>query len=214
MKSNLINLRKIEKMSCLAFKNGLRLHCDSILLFKNKCFPSAYFLSILALEEIGKFFLLEDFWWHSKINGRMDKKTEEEFIKLIYMHRPKQSSFAYNLDGPFPTSIFAKSLFNGDIETKKQNAIYVGLFRSKRKINTKSKINNPINISKLKSSNQITSVNDKLILFILGVIKTVYSVETECAEKILNKNLYKQLRKKWSIVKATTKRKLQKLEQI
>ena len=214
MKSNLINLKKIEKMAYLALKNGLRLHNDSILLFKNKCYPSAYFLSILALEEIGKFFLLEDFWWHSKIDGRMDKKTEEEFIKLIYMHRPKQSSFANNTDGLFPMSIFSKSLFNGDIEIKKQNAVYVGLPRNKRKINIKGKINSPINISKSKSSNQITNVNDKLILFILGVVKTVYCVETECAEKILNKNLYKQLRKKWLITKTITKRKLQKLEQV
>ena len=214
MKNNLVNLKKIEKMACLALKNGLRLHNDSILLFKNRCYPSAYFLSILALEEIGKFFLLEDFWWHSKIDRRMDKKTEEEFIELIYMHRSKQNSFAYNTDGPFPISIFAKSLFNGDMEIKKQNAVYVGLPRNKRKINTKGKINNPIDISKSKSSNQITNVNDKLILFTLGVAKQVYCVETECTEKILNKNLYKQLRKRWSIVKTTTKRKLQELEQI
>ena len=182
MKSSLINLRKIEKMSCLPLKNGLRLHCDSMLLFKNKCFPSAYFLSILALEEIGKFFLLEDFWWHSKIDGRMDKKTEEEFVKLIYMHRSKQNSFTYNLDGPFSTAVFARSLFSGDMEIKKQNAVYVGLPINKRKINIKGKINNPVNISKLKSSNQITSVNDKVVLFIFGVVKTVYCVETECAE--------------------------------
>lgn len=61
MKTDLVNLRKVEKMAYLALENGLRLHQDSILLFNNKRYPSAYFLSILALEEIGKFFLIEDF---------------------------------------------------------------------------------------------------------------------------------------------------------
>ena len=40
-------------MAGLSFENGLRLHFDSILLFENKAYPSAYFLCVLAIEEIG-----------------------------------------------------------------------------------------------------------------------------------------------------------------
>lgn len=214
MESDLVNLQKVEKMACLALKNGLRLHQDSILLFKNKRFPSAYFLSVLALEEIGKFFLLEDFWWHSKVDGRMEKHWEEKFIGLIYSHRPKQNSFAYNLDGPLPTSKFTKELFNGNIELKKQSAAYVGLPRHKQKIDLKGKIFNPINISKIKAHKQITDINDKIIEFTLGVTKEVYSVETDSAKKLLNRGLFKKLREIWPSCSSQTNKKLQKLLQI
>lgn len=214
MENTLVNLQKIEKMACLALKNGLRLHFDSILPFKNKSFPSAYFLSVLALEEIGKFFLIEDFWWHSKIDGRMEKEWEEKFIELIYFHRPKQNSFAYNLDGPLPTSKFTKELFSGCIEVKKQKAAYVGLPRDKGKINIQGKINNPISISNGNASSQITGVNDKIIEFTLGVIKGVYCVETNCAEKILDSKLFTKLNKKWPTRSFRTDKKLQKLSRV
>lgn len=214
MTNGLVNLKKIEKMACLALKNGLRLHTDSIVLFNNKRFPSAYFLSTLAIEEIGKFFLLEDFWWHSKIDGRMEKKWEEKFIGLIYLHRAKQINFAYNLDGPLPQNKFAKQLFNGNLEKTKQNAVYVGFSRYRGKINLKGKINNPFNITKFKVEKQIMDLNDRIIEFTLGVTKSVYSVETECGQKILNKRLFIRLRKEWPKISPMVKRKLNKLENI
>ncbi|WP_199913380.1 AbiV family abortive infection protein [Flagellimonas amoyensis] len=45
---------KFEKFSTEALKNSLRLHFDSILLYKNDSFASAFHLSVLALEEIAK----------------------------------------------------------------------------------------------------------------------------------------------------------------
>lgn len=201
-------------MASLALKNGLRLHKDSILLFNQKSYPSAYFLSILALEEIGKFFLIEDFWWHSKIDGRIEKEWEEKFIGLIYLHRPKQNSFAYNLDEPFPKATFTRQLFNGNFEEAKQNAVYVGLPRYKGKINLKGKISNPISITKNKTRKHITNVNDKIIEFILGVTKKVYCVETDQAERTLNRKLYEKLRKIWPMVNPITNRRLKRLENI
>lgn len=212
MESNLVNLRKIERMACLALKNGLRLHFDSILLFRNNCFPSAYFLSILALEEIGKFFLIEDIWWHSI--GGMERQEQEKFIELIYSHRRKQTSFGSNLDDIPWTSKFTKELFNGNIELKKQKAVYVGLPRNKRKINMRGKINNPMSISKKKAGGQITSVNDRIIEFTLGVVKEVYYVETNCAEKIFSSTLFEELNKEWPIRSFRTDKKLQKLSQV
>jgi AbiV family abortive infection protein len=214
MKDNLVNLKKIEKMACFALKNGLRLHKDSILLFKNKSFPSAYFLSILALEEIGKFFLLEDFWWHSKVDGRMEKEWEEKFIGIIYFHRSKQNSFAYNLDGPIAKTSFAKELYSGVLEKKKQYSVYVGLPRDKGKINLKGKIITPFRITKNKAQEQITSLNEKIMEFALGIAKEVYTVETECGEKILNKKLFVNLNKLWPRVSRRTQKRLSKLENI
>jgi len=213
MESNSVNLRKIERMACLALKNGLRLHFDSILLFRNSCFPSAYFLSILALEEIGKFFLVEDVYWHSAVEG-MERQWQEKFIDLIYSHRRKQTSFGWNLDLIARPSKFTKELFDGNIELKKQKAVYVGLPRNKRKTNMRGRINNPMSISKKKAGDQITSVNDRIIEFTLGVVKEVYGVETYCAEEIFSSTLFEELNKEWPIRSFRTDKKLQKLSQV
>jgi len=110
-----ISLNKVDKMAGLSFENGLRLHFDSILLFENKSYPSAYFLSVLAIEEIGKVFLITDFLWHSLVDGRMEKEGEGKFLEGIYFHTVKQSSFAYNFDSPIATNRFFKALYKGEL---------------------------------------------------------------------------------------------------
>lgn len=212
-KTSEINLSKVEKMAGIAFKNGLRLHFDSILLFNNKSFPSAYFLSILALEEIGKSFLLEDFWWHSKIDGRMGKKREREFLDLIYFHRVKQSSFARSLE-PRSLKNFIELLYSGNIELQKQNATYVGLKKINKEIDLKSRINDPLKLTGAEASEQITRVNDGLLEFTVGVIKGVYGVETESVSKILNRKLFNRLKKSWPMTDNKVKIRIHKLENI
>ena len=146
-----ISLYKVDKMAGLSFENGLTLHFDSILLFKNKSYPSAYFLSVPAIEEIGKAFLIEDFLWHSLCDGRMEKQWEEKSLELMYSHTAKQSSFAYSFESPIATRRFFKSLYKGELEILKQNSVYVGLARDKRKVNLKSRINNPLKIDQMKA---------------------------------------------------------------
>jgi AbiV family abortive infection protein len=132
-----ISLNKLDKMAGLSFENGLRLHFDSILLFENKSYPSAYFLSVLAIEEIGKAFLIEDFLWLSLCDGRMEKEWEEKLLERIYFHTAKQSSFAQNFDSPIATNRFFKSLYKGELEILKQNSVYVGLVRNKKEDQSK-----------------------------------------------------------------------------
>jgi len=201
-------------MAGLSFENGLRLHFDSILLFKNKSYPSAYFLSVLAIEEIGKAFLIIDFLFHSRVDGRMEKEWEEKFLELIYFHTVKQSSFAYNFDAPIPTNRFFKSLYKGELEILKQSSVYVGLSRNKRKINLKSRINNPLKITQMKVQKQITNVNDCMLDFTLGVIKQVYVVDSHCVENLLNERLLSKLKGNWSLIGGKTKTRLKRLESI
>ncbi len=209
-----ISLNKVDKMAGLSFENGLRLHFDSILLFKNKSYPSAYFLSVLAIEEIGKAFLIMDFLWRSRVDGRMEREWEEKFLEDTYFHTAKQSSFAYNFDSPISTNRFFKSLYKGELEILKQNSVYVGLARNKRKINLKSRINNPLKIDKMKAQKQITNVNDCLLDLTLGVMKQVYCVDSDCVENLLNKRLLSKLKGKWSLIGGKTKTRLKKLERI
>jgi AbiV family abortive infection protein len=210
---NGINLNKVDKMAGLSFENGLRLHFDSILLFENKSYPSAYFLSVLAIEEIGKAWLIMDFLYQ-RVGERKEKEWEEKFLEPIYFHTAKQSSFAHNFDSPIATNRFFKSLYKGELEILKQNSVYVGLARNKRKINLKSRINNPLKIDQMKAQKQITNVNDCLLEFTLGVMKQVYYVDSYCVENLLNNRLLSKLKSKWSLIGGKTKTRLKKLEKI
>src|SRR5712691_3699325 len=93
-----VNLRKLERMAVLSFRNGLRLHGDSIALFRRRSFASSYALSVLALEEIGKYHILEDLVWNTRVNGRRTPDEEEAFVRLAYDHRVKQGQFARAAD--------------------------------------------------------------------------------------------------------------------
>lgn len=208
-----ISLNKVDKMAGLSFENGLRLHFDSILLFENKSYPSAYFLSVLAIEEIGKAFLIEDFLWHSLCDGRMEKEWEEKFLERIYFHTAKQSSFARTFF-PISTNRFFKSLYEGELEILKQNSVYVGLARNKRKVNLKSRISNPLRIDQTKAQTQITNVNDCLLEFTSGVIEQVYSVDSSYIENLLNKRLLLKLKGRWPLIGSKTKTRLKRLEKI
>jgi len=209
-----INLNKIDKMAGLALKNGLRLHFDSILLFKNKSFPSAFFLSVLVIEEIGKAYILMDFLYHSRSDGRMRKQEEEEYLEYSYHHTAKQLNFAFQFGGPFPKNKFFKIMSSGQLEKLKQNAVYVGLSRDKGKINLKSKINNPLKISRSKAFEQITNVNDCLLDLTLGTIKEIYFIDAYSAENLLNKKLFDKLEKSWPFIKDRTKARLAKIRKI
>ena len=120
-----VNLRKMDRMGVLSFENALRLHEDSILLFKRQRFPSAYALSVLSLEEIGKYFIIEDFVWHSRIDGRYPPEWEQKIVGLTYNHRHKQNRFASHVDLPMFAKRAIKDIYDGKVENKKQDSIYV-----------------------------------------------------------------------------------------
>ena len=143
MQNKNVNLKKIERMGVLSFRNAIRLHEDSILLFSNERYPSAYTLSVLALEEVGKCITLEDFVYHSPSAERMDPKDEESWIRSIYNHRHKQNRFAEHINMPQFAKRAIENLYAGKIEAAKQNSIYVGLPRKGRRIDLKGRISTP-----------------------------------------------------------------------
>lgn len=53
-------LRKVYRAAILSFENGVRLHEDAILLLTEGRDASALYMSALAIEEIGKYFLYEE----------------------------------------------------------------------------------------------------------------------------------------------------------
>ena len=138
-----ISKYKLNKIATESLRNTIRLHFDSVLLYGNGSYPSALQLSVLAMEEFSKANWVNHYIWSSETNdGYPDAEFEQEWLKLLYLHPKKQWKFvAREKDDYSPKFI---SLIQGrKLEEKKQNAIYVGLTRSKGKIDTDSRISTP-----------------------------------------------------------------------
>lgn len=208
-----INLNKIVKMEKLSFKNALRLHYDSISLFKNKSYPSAYFLSTLALEELGKAYMFEDFIFHYREDTIKNENLDKKFLGLIYSHTYKQRFFAGEYIWYLPKE-FVKKICNGKLETLKQNSVYVGLPKIKGKINLKGKINSPFGITKKKAQKQIALMHYYFLDMILGTVKEVYTLEIEDSKDIFTKTTVSKLKKIWKIKSHKAKLRISKLESI
>ncbi|WP_418502413.1 AbiV family abortive infection protein [Flagellimonas sp.] len=156
---------KFEKFSTEALKNSLRLHFDSILLYKNDSFASAFHISVLALEEIAKSDWI-DHYVHTSITNHglpePDGDFEQEWIKLLYQHSKKQFAFI-NQQFHFLDESFYDFLKSGKLESKKQKSIYVGLKRNRGAIDTKSKISSPNQIKSI-DAKKIISLNNQVLV--------------------------------------------------
>ncbi len=199
-----MNLKKFERMSALSFENGLRLHDDAILLFNNKSYPSAYLLSVLSLEEIGKSIALEDYVWNNAVNGR-SPEYDQEFIKHIYNHEFKQVRFARNSDAPFNCSKAVSNIFEGNLDSEKQASTYVGLRKIKGKIDYDGKIVNPLKTTQKKVLGQITIVNDYLVVLAISCIKGTHSADLLEIESFFTHEFVNRLRKQWPIMSKRAK---------
>jgi AbiV family abortive infection protein len=164
MKSEGISRYKLFKIGVESLKNSLRLHFDSILLYENESYPSAFQLSVLALEEFSKAKSIEHYVWSSEWNdGYPDAKFEQEWLKLLYLHPSKQWSFvARELYDYSPK--FLKFIKDRKLEEKKQNSIYVGLSRHKGGINISSRVSTPERIKKPDATQIISLVNSEFII--------------------------------------------------
>jgi AbiV family abortive infection protein len=197
-KENNVNLKKIERMAVASYQNALRLHEDAIMPFKKKRYPSAYNLSVHSLEEIGKYYWLDDFVYHSRIDGRMTIKEEEIFIGSIYHHRAKQNMFSYDNNPIDADKDILKLIHSGKLEKQKQESMYVGLPKIKNKIDLFGKISIPTKkITESHAIKQITFINDFIICHIAGFKKGAYFEDIEEVENILDYNLMNRLLKIW-----------------
>lgn len=233
---------KIIRMNVLCYKNALRLHQDSIYLYKKQRYPSANALSIIALEEMGKHMSLS----HGLFYGYFDDGQDENFISMVmkqtYDHRIKQSVFMNfdwhevlhadmvrlkkqnldfgdlfekflpyfnepNYDSPeyeayFPNlRKFYKRLHSLDIN--KQDSFYVGYPKKKGgNADIEKKLRSPFRIGRKKAEEQITILNDHILLEALRVLKGVSGFDDgeEELDAMITPRFVKQIQKNWSKV--------------
>ena len=80
----------------------------------------------MALEEFSKANWVDHYIWTSETNdGYLDEKSEQKWLKSLYLHPNKQWDFvARETDDYSPN--FLALIQERELEAKKQNSIYVG----------------------------------------------------------------------------------------
>lgn len=181
-------LEKFDRLSGYAFENALRYHLDSISCYERQSFATAYQLSIIASEELGKAIMLQEYVWQHEANGwnEGDPQTKKWLESIFTAHTVKHGWFARfandflnNHPGLKKTSPIIRSLFDGIAEENKQKSTYVGLTKKGKKVDLKGKIIVPRLFAKpIKSENQITLNNDFLVVYISGFLRGIYSTDS------------------------------------
>lgn len=205
---SILTLDDIEVMAGMAFKNGLKLHDDSITLFNSKSYSTAFFLSVLALEEFGKAYMLDNMWFHKRLNENSSYKYELKEIKQLYEHKTKQLYFIQNVRWSERQNKLLQEIEKGSFEILKQNSIYVGLKKLNNKIVFEKNLNNPSRHNKSKTRDLITLINDKLLIDCISEIEEFGGPDIDSVSRQLNKKLYNKLLWAWPLKEKRTEKRL------
>jgi AbiV family abortive infection protein len=190
-----LDLRKLQHVAGLALKNGIRLHFDSINLYNLKSYNTALFISVIAMEEIGKAFWSDHFVFHSRVDGRYDEDFEKEWINHLFGdHKGKQLSFIYQIfrkiDKKYIAYVQSKQL-----DKLKQDSIYVGLEKTAKGYpRTDGKIINPSKHDIIKTKEQILLIHNFLESEIEDINKGMIYHDLAVFRNILNSELLEKLK--------------------
>ena len=205
-------LRKIQRIATASFKNAVRLHEDAVLLFNRGRIPSALLMSALSMEEIGKYFMFEDVWWHNRIDGIWSIEDMQQFLRGGYSHTSKQSWFASHVDSPFVSKQLIRILQTGELENIKQKATYVGMPRKGKNINFDKHLTSPKQTSRNRTEDFITMVNDYIIELAVGIRKGFYSLDIyEIDDWLAEPETERHFLELWPLMREATKKRLERM---
>jgi AbiV family abortive infection protein len=126
-----------------SFRNSVRLFRDACLLYENNRYPTAYSVSVLSYEELGKTHAIDRACDLMCLNPESREQIYKDYIegKFLYDHRYKQSRANADTVLFFEKEVSAKSHFiqNGGYEVEKHKGFYVELVDGK--LETPSRIN-------------------------------------------------------------------------
>lgn len=200
-------LAKVRRVATVAFVNAVRLHEDAILLFSKERVPSALHTSALSIEEIGKYFMHEDVWWHNNIGPKWPIEQIQEFLSTSYSHTAKQIWFASQADGPYISKPLLRILQEGQLEQIKQKATYVGLPRMGKNIDFTRRMTSPLCTSKKTAEGLITLVNDYFIVLAIGIRKGCFILDIpEVDDWLALKEFEDHLVDLWPLMRPSAKR--------
>lgn len=205
-------LRKIQRIAIASFENAVRLHEDAVLLFNRGRIPSALLMSALSMEEIGKYFMFEDVWWHNRIEGTWSLEDMQQFLRGGYSHTSKQSWFASHVASPFVSKQLIRILQKGELENIKQKATYVGMPRKGKNINFDKRLTSPKQTSRHRTEDFITMVNDYIIELAVGIRKGFYSLDIyEIDDWLAEPETERHFLELWPLMREATKKRLERM---
>jgi len=205
-------LRKIQRIAIASFENAVRLHEDAVLLFNTGRIPSALLISALSMEEIGKYFMFEDVWWHNRIGGIWRIEDMQQFLRGGYSHTSKQSWFASHVESPFVSKQLIGILQTGELENIKQKATYVGMPRKGKNINFDKRLTSPKQTSRHRTEDFITMVNDYIIELAVGIRKGFYSLDIyEIDDWLAEPETERHFLELWPLMREATKKRLERM---
>lgn len=174
-----LNYKTKAEMAILSFQNAVKLHNDSWTLYKNKSYSTAYYISVVALEEFGKMQMLNEHAFYGQIidkSGTFDLEFENE-LNNIHSHVFKQQNAIedFVFHGSLETEKRFQHILNQQYNKTKEDSIYVGYRKSNR---GNIKIINPLEITRKQSLYQISLVQELLLDAIVNVKKVGYYYDT------------------------------------
>jgi len=184
---------KFKRFAIESLRNAIRLHFDSMSLFKIESYPSAFQLSVLALEEFSKAKWLEHYIDSSETNdGYPDAVFEQKWLKLLYSHPEKQWAFiARDLTDFSP--MFSESIEDRKLEEKKQNATYVGLPRIKGTVDVNGRISVPTKIKSKDAKQLISFVNSEFLTICWRIHDDDFYFDVSGMDAVFDDPIFKRL---------------------
>jgi AbiV family abortive infection protein len=179
--------RKLNALQYACFQNALCLHFDSVLLAKERSFASAFAISVIASEELGKAFAIAEITYQAGFDKALLHNHGTKFVRsLLSDHKLKQGWFVSSFFDIFR----AKGVIRRykTIQSAKNDAIYAGLRKGNHQIVR------PFLISVSKAKQQIRTVNNALIDSVEGTLNGTYGYEDVAdhvfrSRRLLNKLL-------------------------
>lgn len=191
----MVPLDELSNVAILAFENGLRLHFDSILLYENGSFPSSVVLSVLAMEEFGKYFSLSAYVFYTRTSDHRDKEFDGEFLNKLYNHPFKQRS-TFGRDGFIASTEHFNKANSRYYEDLKQRALYIGYERKKGDLLFDKGINNPHHINRQIAKEQISFQNELIVDVVKQHLDGILEFDEPKVNEMLTSNLLDRLEKK------------------
>jgi len=186
------NYSKLAKIAYESLSNAFRLHYDSLILYQNRSYSTAFVLSVLALEEFGKFLIYNDLAWNEGVGqgGIPNDYVElhKQYIKeSLGDHNRKIDKVLYNYFGPFIKK--GRDKYLKSLSRERLTALYVGVNQKNGHINL------PKKFPKNKVMFQLKLMNNEIFLKSSSGVKTHYLTYDNDANDNLLKRNYQKLAK-------------------
>jgi AbiV family abortive infection protein len=200
-----LSLNKAARLAAAALDNSVRLHRDSVLLFRNDRYASSFQLSVLSQEEIGKSFLLEEFIYRIGVGedpavGSMRDLLSHSTKQFWFVrHEVDIRMLGYRAPRLSRVQRLIDDALSGRLERRRQDASYVGLTRDARgKADFNGQVLRPERrVTRRQAAEQITRVSDVLTWLVEGYQRELLGTEAAEIDQTLSPTLEAELADLW-----------------